>query len=318
MTTSVPSICGCCPAGCGIHVELDGDQVIGVRGDTEHPASHGYLCQKGHRIPWFHHQPARLDHPLLRGAPTTWDESLDDLAVLVRAAVDEHGPDAVGVYHASGMTGDTAGMAAIQRFISGVGTRQRYSSMTVDHAPAMRARRRWSPAPPSCCPPGCPNTGATGSWCTWAATWWCRTGTSRSCPTRSVACAPSNATAVRCGWSTPVARRPPSWPTVMSHPGPAPTRSSSRGSCANCSPRRRAATSCAAPPLPRTGAGSPTQSRRSTAPSPPSAPGCPGRSSTPCSTRSGPRAASASSPARACSSRPTGWWPSGSAGRSSR
>lgn len=140
MTTSVPSICGCCPAGCGIFVELEGDRVVGVRGDTEHPASHGYLCQKGHRIPWFHHQPARLDEPLLRGSPTTWDESLDDLAALVRAAVDEHGPDAVGVYHASGMTGDTAGMAAIQRFIAGIGTRQRYSSMTVDHAPAMRAQ----------------------------------------------------------------------------------------------------------------------------------------------------------------------------------
>ena len=121
-------------------MELEGDQVVGVRGDAEHPASHGYLCQKGHRLPWFHHRPERLDHPLLRGNPTTWDESLDDLAALIRATVDEHGPDSVGVYHASGMAGDTAGMAAIQRFVNGIGTRQRYSAMTVDHAPAMRAQ----------------------------------------------------------------------------------------------------------------------------------------------------------------------------------
>src|SRR6478609_2044494 len=138
--TTVPSICGCCPAGCGIFVELDGDQVVGVRGDDAHPASHGYLCQKGHRLPWFHHQPQRLDHPLLHGAPTTWEESLDDLAVRIRDTIDQHGPDSVGVYHASGMAGDTAGMAALSRFVKAIGSRQRYSSMTVDHAPAMRAQ----------------------------------------------------------------------------------------------------------------------------------------------------------------------------------
>lgn len=138
--TSVPSICGCCPAGCGIFVELDGDRVVGVKGDPDHPASHGYLCQKGHRLPWFHHHPDRLDQPLLRGALTTWEASLDDLGAIIRATLDEHGADAVGVYHASGMAGDTAGVAAATRFMNGIGTRQRYTAMTVDHAPAMRAQ----------------------------------------------------------------------------------------------------------------------------------------------------------------------------------
>ena len=46
----------------------------------------------------------------------------------------------MGVYHASGMAGDTAGMAALSRFVKAIGSRQRYSSMTVDHVPAMRAQ----------------------------------------------------------------------------------------------------------------------------------------------------------------------------------
>jgi anaerobic selenocysteine-containing dehydrogenase len=140
MSRLVSSICRCCSAGCGILVEVDGDRLIGVQGDPSHPASHGYLCQKGHRIPWFHHRPDRLDRPVLRGRPTTWDACLDDLAAHVRGVVDEDGPDAVGVYRASGTGGDAAGMLTLTRFLQGIGTRQHYSAMTVDHAPAIHAQ----------------------------------------------------------------------------------------------------------------------------------------------------------------------------------
>jgi anaerobic selenocysteine-containing dehydrogenase len=136
----IPSICRSCSAGCGIIVEVDGDRVVGVRGDPSHPASHGYLCQKGHRIPWFHHRPDRLDRPVLRGRPATWDACLDDLAARVRRVIDDDGPDAVGVYRASGTGGDAAGMLTLTRFLKGIGTRQHYSAMTVDHAPAMHAQ----------------------------------------------------------------------------------------------------------------------------------------------------------------------------------
>jgi anaerobic selenocysteine-containing dehydrogenase len=139
-SSSVRAVCGSCAAGCGIIVELEGERVVRVRGDVSHPTSNGYLCQKGHRIPWFHHRPDRLDEPLLHGRPATWDTCLDDLAGHMGRALDEHGPDSVGIYWASGMSGDAAGMLTLGRFRAAIGTRQLYTSMTVDHAPALRAQ----------------------------------------------------------------------------------------------------------------------------------------------------------------------------------
>ena len=57
------SYCRICPAQCGIVVTLDGDRVVRVRGDVEHPLSGGYTCPKGRALPAFHHAPGRLDRP---------------------------------------------------------------------------------------------------------------------------------------------------------------------------------------------------------------------------------------------------------------
>jgi len=41
------SYCRICTSQCGILVDLDGEQVVRVRGDKEHPISRGYTCPKG-------------------------------------------------------------------------------------------------------------------------------------------------------------------------------------------------------------------------------------------------------------------------------
>ena len=61
------SNCLCCAAGCGIIAEVEGDRLISVRGDTEHPVSRGYLRPKGTNLPWTHHRPDRLTYPTIGG-----------------------------------------------------------------------------------------------------------------------------------------------------------------------------------------------------------------------------------------------------------
>jgi len=102
------STCPYCGVGCGVVIAHDGRQILGVRGDPDHPANAGRLCSKGSTLhltarPGLQAQ-VRALRPMWRPArgqalqPLGWDQALsqaaDGLARIVRA----HGPDAVGLY----------------------------------------------------------------------------------------------------------------------------------------------------------------------------------------------------------------------------
>lgn len=129
------SFCRICAAACGIVVEVDGDRVLSVRGDRDHPVSAGYTCPKGRALPVFHHSPDRLDHPVVRGRAASWDDALDDLA----AGLDAVGRERVGFYLATGLGFDSAGQVASMTWHALLGSRQRYTAVTVDNAPVLKA-----------------------------------------------------------------------------------------------------------------------------------------------------------------------------------
>ncbi len=108
MTQSTRSTCPYCGVGCGVLIEHEGDQIIGVRGDPEHPANRGRLCSKGQTLaltaaPHVRDH-TRLLQPLQRMArhtkpvPIEWDTALDLAADRVSDVVRRHGPDALGIY----------------------------------------------------------------------------------------------------------------------------------------------------------------------------------------------------------------------------
>ena len=127
-----PSFCRICNAMCGILVTLEGDRVVRVRGDAEHPLSEGYTCPKGRALPEFHHDPRRLDRPVIRGQEVTWDVMLDDLATRVKDTRDLAGPNGIAMYLASGSAFDSAGRRAAERFLRLLGSRQKYTATTID------------------------------------------------------------------------------------------------------------------------------------------------------------------------------------------
>jgi anaerobic selenocysteine-containing dehydrogenase len=135
----VRTICRCCSAACAIVVTANGGRIVDVKGDDENPRTHGYICPKGHSLGYFHHRPDRLDFPLVRGRRAGWTEALDDLAGKLRALIEQHGPDSVGVYQGTGAVSDTLGLPLIERFTRKIGSNQFYTAATVDVAPAFRA-----------------------------------------------------------------------------------------------------------------------------------------------------------------------------------
>jgi anaerobic selenocysteine-containing dehydrogenase len=100
----------CHPTLCGMLVDVEGDRLIGVRGDPDNPDSRGFLCVRGHASREVIGNPARLLRPLIRerrsderrGSGTwreaSWAEALDLIADRMR----EVGPPAVGLWSGHG------------------------------------------------------------------------------------------------------------------------------------------------------------------------------------------------------------------------
>jgi assimilatory nitrate reductase catalytic subunit len=102
------STCPYCGVGCGVIIESRRDQIIGVRGDPDHPANFGRLCSKGSTL----HLTAALEvtrqtrllQPMQRlqrdaaPQPLAWDAALDLAAKRFVDTIRTHGPDAVGFY----------------------------------------------------------------------------------------------------------------------------------------------------------------------------------------------------------------------------
>ncbi|MHB8465259.1 MAG: molybdopterin-containing oxidoreductase family protein [Acidimicrobiales bacterium] len=139
MSEERASYCRICAASCGILVDVDGDRVLGVRGDPDHPVSKGYTCPKGRALGAFHHGPGRLDHPRLHGKAVSWDELLDDLGAGLGSTRDADGADAIGFYLATGLGFDSAGQVSSMTWFASLGSRSVYTAVTVDNAPVLTA-----------------------------------------------------------------------------------------------------------------------------------------------------------------------------------
>jgi anaerobic selenocysteine-containing dehydrogenase len=135
----IKTICRCCSAACAIEVEVQGARVVDVKGDRSDPRTHGYLCPKGHSLPYFHHHRERLDSPEIGGRATDWNTVLDELAGRLRRLIDAHGPDSVGIYQGTGSASDSLSLPINESFVRELGSKQYYTAATVDVAPAFRA-----------------------------------------------------------------------------------------------------------------------------------------------------------------------------------
>jgi len=130
--------CKVCMTHCGLVADVDGDQIVRVRGDKEHPLTQGYTCPKGRAVGRIHHDATAITRPMMRKdgqlVDVEWDEALDDIAAKLRAILDAHGPDAVGINFGSGLGLDASGYAMEEAFYRALGTPPKFSPITIDSA----------------------------------------------------------------------------------------------------------------------------------------------------------------------------------------
>ncbi len=150
-------MCKICPACCPIEVTIEQGRAVSIAGDRQSPSYGGYTCPKGRAMPDAHYGPQRLLHSQRRTAegsfaPITSDAAIDEVAAKLRAIIDEHGPDSIGLLVGSGLAANPMNAAVSAAFMMALGTfdERFYSVMTIDQPGKVMAQAlhgRWLPGP---------------------------------------------------------------------------------------------------------------------------------------------------------------------------
>ena len=132
-------VCNLCEAICGLELTLSDGAVTSVRGNPEDPLSRGHICPKGVAIADVYTDPDRLRRPVRRVGDTWveigWDEAFDLVADRLAAVIEEHGPDALGIYLGNPNAHSLGSMTHGVAMVKALGTRNRFSATSVDQLP---------------------------------------------------------------------------------------------------------------------------------------------------------------------------------------
>lgn len=143
MPATVHHSCPLCEATCGVAITIEGDRVMSVRGDQADPFSKGYICPKAAALADLHHDPDRLQRPVVRDGSAwrelDWAAAFDLVATRLGAIRDAHGKDAIGVYQGNPTAHNLGLMTYGQLLLRTLGTRNQFSATSLDQLPHMLA-----------------------------------------------------------------------------------------------------------------------------------------------------------------------------------
>lgn len=107
--------CILCSLNCGIEIQVKDRHFIKIRGDKDHPASQGYICQKAARLDYYQNHLRRIKQPLKRQPngefePIDWDTAISEIASKINAIKAEHGGKAFAYYGGGGQGNHLPGL----------------------------------------------------------------------------------------------------------------------------------------------------------------------------------------------------------------
>jgi assimilatory nitrate reductase catalytic subunit len=161
LISEIKTTCCYCGVGCGVIVKTDGEQVLGVRGDPDHPANFGRLCSKGSSLhataaPVLQRQVRALVPQLRRSRDAqrqdaSWDDTLDFVAKKFAETIAAHGPDSVAFYISGQLlTEDYYVFNKLAKGLVGTNNVDTNSRLCMSSAVAGYKKTLGADAPPSC------------------------------------------------------------------------------------------------------------------------------------------------------------------------
>ncbi len=128
---------------CGLEVEVEGDQVVSIRGDADDVFSRGHICPKATALKDLYDDPDRLKQPVRRGPngweQISWDEAFDIAVERIHAIQEKHGKSSVGIYFGNPNAHNFGTLVYGPAFFRALGTKNRFSASSCDQWPLMLA-----------------------------------------------------------------------------------------------------------------------------------------------------------------------------------
>lgn len=131
--TTHSTACILCSRNCGLSVEIEHGQFTKIKGDSAHPMTQGYICQKAARLEHYQNHADRLQYPLKRQADgsfsrISWEQALDEIAVQLNAIRNQHGGDAFAFVGGGGQ-GNHLGGAYSRQMLAAMHSRFAYNAL---------------------------------------------------------------------------------------------------------------------------------------------------------------------------------------------
>lgn len=128
--------CILCSLNCGLEVQTggkDGREIIKMRGDDDHPASQGYVCEKSQRMNHYQNGADRLTSPMRRRADgsheaISWEVAIREIADQFLRIKAEHGGESI-LYYGGGGQGNHLGGAYGNATLQALGVKYRSNAL---------------------------------------------------------------------------------------------------------------------------------------------------------------------------------------------
>ena len=139
------TFCRICESLCGLKVTTQNNTIIDIRPDENHVASMGFSCIKGLKQHEIYNSPDRLKYPMKKTATgferSSWENTLKEIGEKVQKIIKEDGADSIAMY-----VGTAAGFSVThpvfaQGFMTGIGSKNMFSSSTQDCSNKFAASR---------------------------------------------------------------------------------------------------------------------------------------------------------------------------------
>lgn len=131
--------CHLCEAICGLQLQVDGSQLLQVRGDAQDPFSRGHICPKATALIDIEHDSDRLRVPHVREGrewrSLAWDEAFALAGNKLAEVQAKYGADAVASYLGNPNVHHVGLIAYLPALLKSLRSKNVYSASTVDQMP---------------------------------------------------------------------------------------------------------------------------------------------------------------------------------------